>query len=139
MIDFHFESDLVLEDISKFSDWVSRIIEDENLVVGKLDYVFCYDDKLLAINQEYLGHDTYTDIITFDYTDGRVISGDIFISTDRVRENAKLFLVDEQEELLRVMSHGILHLAGYEDKSEEEIAVMRAKEEEKIKMFHVEQ
>ncbi|WP_422858195.1 rRNA maturation RNase YbeY [Flagellimonas sp. S174] len=139
MIDFHFESDFILNDISKFSDWINRIITEESLVVGKLDYIFCDDDRLLSINQEYLGHDTYTDIITFDYTEGKVISGDIFISTDRVRENSKTFQVDEQEELLRVMSHGILHLAGYGDKSEEEIVLMRAKEEEKIKMFHVEQ
>nr|WP_298996142.1 rRNA maturation RNase YbeY [uncultured Allomuricauda sp.] len=139
MIDFHFESDFILNDIPKFSDWINRIITEESLVVGKLDYIFCDDDRLLSINQQYLGHDTYTDIITFDYTEGNVISGDIFISTDRVRENSKTFQVDEQEELLRVMSHGILHLAGYGDKSEEEIVLMRAKEEEKIKMFHVEQ
>ncbi|WP_435624033.1 rRNA maturation RNase YbeY [Flagellimonas sp.] len=139
MIDFHFESDFNLQDIEKFSDWVTRVIEGENYEVGKLDYIFCDDEKLLAINQEYLGHDTYTDIITFDYTDGQVMSGDVFISVDRVKENALKYNVGVHEELLRVMSHGILHLAGYGDKSDNEIGVMRAKEEEKIKMFHVEQ
>ncbi|MEM8847907.1 MAG: rRNA maturation RNase YbeY [Bacteroidota bacterium] len=139
MIDYHFESDFVLKDNSRFSDWISRIITDEDFEVGKLDFIFCHDDKLLSINVEYLKHDTYTDIITFDYTEGKIISGDIFISTDRIEENAELFSVDKHEELLRVMSHGILHLMGYGDKSEEEIEIMRSKEEEKIKMFHVEQ
>ena len=86
-----------------------------------------------------MGHDTYTDIITFDYTDGLVIAGDIFISIERVQENAQKYEVEMIDELLRVMSHGILHLAGYSDKSDDEIRLMRQKEEEKIKMFHVEQ
>ena len=139
MIDFHFEVDFELEDKTNFSDWISRVVESERLNIGKLDYIFCDDTKLLAINQEYLGHDTYTDIITFDYTDGDVVSGDIFISIDRVRDNANHFEVSFQNELLRVMSHGVLHLAGYGDKTSEETQIMRSKEEEKINMFHVEQ
>jgi len=138
MIDFHFQFEFEF-DKPMFSDWISRIINSENYEMGKLDYIFCDDAKLLSINQEYLGHDTYTDIITFDYTDGKVISGDIFISIERVRENANQFKVSFIDELLRVMSHGILHLAGYGDKAEDEIKIMRSKEEEKIKMFHVEQ
>lgn len=139
MINFHFETDFELEDTAKYSDWASRIIMDHKRKHGQLDYIFCDDDYLLNINQQYLDHDTYTDIITFDYTEEGVISGDIFISIDRLKENASKFKVDFNEELLRVMSHGILHLMGYKDKSEEDSVVMRKKENECINMFHVEQ
>lgn len=138
MIDFHFKSDFVLESKTQYSDWVTRIIESEGFVEGQLDYVFCTDDYLLSINQEYLNHDTYTDIITFDYSDGKSISGDIFISTERVEDNALAYKVSREEELLRVMSHGVLHLIGFGDKTKEEQGLMRKKEEEKIKLFHVE-
>ena len=139
MIDFHFELEVEINNKSELSDWITRIISSEGCELGQLDFVFCDDEKLLSINQEYLDHDTYTDIITFDYTQGSVLAGDIFISIDRVRENAKEFKVSFFEELLRVMSHGVLHLAGYTDKSDEEKKLMRKKEDEKIKMFHVEQ
>lgn len=138
MIDFHFKSDFVLENKTQYSDWVTRIIESEDFVEGQLDYVFCTDDYLLSINQEYLNHDTYTDIITFDYSEGKSISGDIFISTERVVENALAYKVSREEEFLRVMSHGVLHLIGFGDKTKEEQELMRKKEEEKIKLFHVE-
>ncbi|MDF0714806.1 rRNA maturation RNase YbeY [Muricauda sp. 334s03] len=138
MIDFHFKSDLLINNKSEYVDWIARIIESEGFVAGQIDYIFCTDEYLLQLNQEYLDHDTFTDIITFDYTDGKTISGDIFISTDRVKENAKEFKVDILNELRRVMSHGLLHLAGYGDKGVEEAKLMREKEEEKIKMFHVE-
>ncbi len=138
MIDFHFESELKLKDLTKFSDWVSRIIESEGFQLGQIDYIFCADDYLLRVNQEYLNHDTFTDIITFDYSDERTLSGDIFISSDRVSENARTYDVTFENELLRVMSHGVLHLMGYGDKTENEQSVMRTKEEEKIKLFHVE-
>lgn len=138
MIEFHFNSGLVLEDATKYSDWVNRVIESEGYVSGDVDYVFCTDDDLLKLNTEYLNHDTLTDIITFDYTDGKVVSGEIFISTERVLENALLYKVSFVNELLRVMGHGLLHLMGYGDKSEDEVMVMRQKEEEKIKLFHVE-
>jgi rRNA maturation RNase YbeY len=139
MIEFHFKSEFRLESASQYSDWVSRIINSEDFVVGQIDYIFCTDDDLLKINVEYLKHDTLTDIVTFDYSDGATISGDVFISTDRVKDNAVTFNVDFNEELLRVMSHGVLHLMGYGDKSNKEASLMRKKEEEKIKMFHVEQ
>jgi rRNA maturation RNase YbeY len=103
-----------------------------------LDYIFCDDEYLLKINQDYLDHDTYTDIITFPYGDLNVIAGDIFISVERVKENAVNFRVDFELELKRVMAHGVLHLLGYGDKSEEEVLQMRLKEDEKIKLFHVE-
>ena len=138
MIEFHFNSGLVLEDVTKYSDWVNRVIESEGFVLGDVDYVFCTDDDLLKLNTEYLNHDTLTDIITFDYTDGKVVSGEIYISTERVLENASLYKVSFENELLRVMGHGLLHLMGYGDKSEDEVMVMRQKEEEKIKLFHVE-
>lgn len=139
MIEFHYECDFQLDEDIKYSDWVTRIIESEGFEVGDLGYVFCDDDYLHAINLEYLNHDTFTDIITFDYTTESIVSGDIFISIDRVKDNALEYKVDGEEELLRVMSHGVLHLMGYGDKKKKETVIMRDKEEEKIKMFHVEQ
>lgn len=127
-----------MKDKSDYSDWISRILASEDFSLGQLDYIFCTDQELLEININYLGHDTLTDIISFDYTQGRVVSGDIFISTERVRENAETYGVSFENELLRVMSHGLLHLMGYGDKGEDEVLEMRRKEEEKIKMFHVE-
>ncbi len=139
MIEFHYETDFQLEGTTLFADWVNRIIISEGAVVKQVDYIFCDDEYLLGINKKHLGHDTYTDIITFDYTEGGGITGDIFISTDRVRENANNFNVNFDEELMRVMSHGLLHLLGYKDKSEKDSVLMRKKENEKIEMFHVEQ
>ncbi|MGB5369835.1 MAG: rRNA maturation RNase YbeY, partial [Flavobacteriaceae bacterium] len=92
----------------------------------------------LELNKKYLSHDTYTDIISFDYSEGRSIAGDIFVSVERVRENAKLFGTTFVEELRRVMAHGLLHLMGYKDKSKKDIEIMRRKEMEKMKLFHVE-
>ncbi|WP_190810402.1 rRNA maturation RNase YbeY [Flagellimonas sp. S3867] len=138
MIEFHFKSEFSLMDKTKFSDWTTRVIVSEGFEVGQIDYIFCSDDYLLNINQEYLKHDTFTDIITFDYSGGSVISGDVFISVDRVSENAVTYKVEFKEELLRVMCHGVLHLMGYGDKQEDEQKVMRKKEDEKIKLFHVE-
>lgn len=138
MIDFHFKSDFIIEDSTNYVDWINRIIASEGCELGHIDYIFCSDADLLKLNLEYLNHDTLTDIITFDYTNGKIISGDIFISTERVVENAAKFEVDFVNELHRVMSHGLLHLMGYGDKSEEESKIMRQKEEEKIELFHVE-
>jgi rRNA maturation RNase YbeY len=138
MIDFHFKSDFIIEDKTNYVDWINRIISSEGFDLGHIDYIFCSDDYLLGLNLEYLNHDTLTDIITFDYTNGKNISGDIFISTDRVAENAESFAVGFSNELLRVMSHGLLHLMGYGDKTEKESAIMRQKEEEKMQLFHVE-
>lgn len=139
MIDFHYETDFKSIDSKVYSKWLSEILISENFELGTLEYIFCDDAYLLKINQDYLDHDTFTDIITFDYTEGKIIGGDIFISIERVKENASNFNVDFNNELLRVMAHGLLHLLGYKDKSEDEVVLMRAKEEEKIKMFHVEQ
>ena len=138
MIDFHFKSDFIIEDKTNYIDWINRIISSEGFDLGHIDYIFCSDDYLLGLNLEYLNHDTLTDIITFDYTYGKNISGDIFISTDRVAENAESFAVGFSNELLRVMSHGLLHLMGYGDKTEKESAIMRQKEEEKMQLCDVE-
>ncbi|MFT7067031.1 MAG: rRNA maturation RNase YbeY [Sediminicola sp.] len=139
MIDFHFETDFELENTTKYSDWATRILAAHQRTHSQIDYIFCDDSYLLDINQKHLNHDTYTDIITFDYTVGEIIAGDVFISVDRLKENATNFKVDFKDELLRVMSHGILHLIGYNDKTEEESVLMREKENECINMFHVEQ
>ncbi|MEG3656135.1 rRNA maturation RNase YbeY [Arenibacter palladensis] len=138
MIDFHYETDFSIDDEAKFADWINRIILSEDEVYSQLDFIFCDDDYLLKINQDYLDHDTYTDIITFPYEDMSGIAGDIFISVERVKENALDFGVEFYTELKRVMAHGVLHLLGYGDKSEEETMKMRLKEDEKIKLFHVE-
>ena len=137
-INYNFETNFALPDEDYYSDWIDRVVGSEGFVVTTLAFVFCDDAYLLDINQKYLNHDTYTDIITFDYSDGKTISGDIFISIERVSENAKTYGVDRNTELHRVMAHGLLHLMGYGDKTEEEAVVMRAKEDEKLKLFHVE-
>ena len=139
MIEYHYEVDFVLKRETDFSDWISRILESEGAILGHLNYIFCSDDYLLQMNRQYLSHDSFTDILTFDYSDGGSITGDVFISLDRVRENAASFGQGFDVEMLRVMSHGILHLLGYGDKTEDESKRMRLKEEEKIELFHVEQ
>ena len=138
MIEYHYELDFKLNQEDKYTSWINRLAETENKSVGDLTYIFCDDAYLIEMNRQYLDHDTYTDIITFDYTEGTVLGGDIFISIERVKENALEFGVDFQDELLRVMAHGILHLSGYKDKEVEDVQLMRSKENEKIKLFHVE-
>jgi rRNA maturation RNase YbeY len=103
--------------------------------LGNISYIFCDDEYLLGINKRYLEHDYYTDIITFDYVEGKVLGGDIFISCDMVYENSKKFGADLRDEYLRVISHGILHLMGYGDSNDEETDVMRRKETEYISLY----
>lgn len=138
MISFNYETDFELDNEAQYEDWISRIIESEGFEEGEINYIFCDDEYLHKINVEYLDHDTLTDIISFDYTVGNVLQGDIFISIERVQDNANDFNVSFEEELKRVLSHGVLHYCGYKDKSKEDEALMRAKEEEKMQMFHVE-
>ncbi len=107
---------------------IDDLIKSENKEQGDLTVIFCSDEYLLDVNKKYLNHDYYTDIITFDYTEGTIISGDLFISCDRVIENANSFHVDLVNELSRVVFHGVLHLCGYKDKSEEDELLMRQKE-----------
>jgi probable rRNA maturation factor len=139
MISFNYETDFELQDETKISDWLSKVILSENKKEGEINYIFCDDEYLLEINQQYLDHDTLTDIISFDYSVGNELHGDIYISIERVRDNASDFAVSFEEEFLRVMVHGILHYSGYKDKSEEDEQLMREKENDKIKLFHVEQ
>lgn len=137
MISFNYELDFKLEDEIIYSDWISKVISSENKNEGEINYIFCDDAYLFELNQQYLDHDTLTDVISFDYSEGNELHGDVFISIERVRDNAEDFIVPFDEELKRVMAHGILHYCGYKDKSEEDVKIMRHKEEEKIKMFHV--
>ncbi|TDS51462.1 rRNA maturation RNase YbeY [Myroides indicus] len=139
MIIFNYETDFKLQKEDSYTDWINQVIVSEGFMCGDINYIFCNDDYLHEINVKYLNHDTLTDIISFDYTEGRIISGDIFLSVERVKDNALDFDVSFNLELLRVMVHGVLHYCGYEDKSEEDEKLMRAKENEKIRMFHVEQ
>nr|WP_294935115.1 rRNA maturation RNase YbeY [uncultured Flavobacterium sp.] len=138
MISFNYETDFHLENEQLFEDWISRVISSEQKEEGEISYIFCDDEFLHKMNVEYLNHDTLTDIISFDYTVGNELHGDIFISVERVLENAEDFGVSFEDELKRVIIHGILHYCGYKDKSEEDEALMRQKEDEKVLMFHVE-
>jgi len=130
MIDFFSESiRFQLSSESNSTSWIEQIISSENKQLGDLSFIFCSDEYLHKINMEYLNHDTYTDIITFNYCEGEFISGDIFISIERVEENASKFNIDFDTELSRVLAHGVLHLIGYNDKTDEETLIMRAKED----------
>ncbi len=139
MINFNYENEFNLDNEQLVAEWLSAVIVSENKKEGEINYIFCDDDYLHKINIEYLDHDTLTDIISFDYTMGNEISGDIFVSIERVQDNALDFKVSFEEELKRVLVHGLLHYCGYKDKSEEDVVMMRAKEDEKMAMFHVEQ
>jgi rRNA maturation RNase YbeY len=138
MISFNYENEFELQNEDQLATWISAVILSENKKEGDINYIFCDDDYLLNLNEQYLDHDTLTDIISFDYSVGNELHGDIFISVERVCENAQDFSVTFEEELKRVLVHGVLHYCGYKDKSEEEEQLMRSKEDEKIKMFHVE-
>lgn len=138
MISFNYELKFQLENEEQYSSWISNVISSENKKEGDINYIFCDDEYILEINKQYLDHDYYTDIISFDYSVGNELHGDIFVSIERVRENAIKFEVTFDEELKRVLAHGVLHYCGYKDKTEEEELLMRSKEDEKIKMFHVE-
>jgi metalloprotein, YbeY/UPF0054 family len=114
----------------KVTRWIKDVIKKEGFVPGDLNFIFCDDDGLLEINVDFLDHDTYTDIITFDNSEEEgVIEGDIFISVDRIKENAANLLLPFEDELHRVMIHGVLHLMGYKDKRPEEKKAMREKED----------
>jgi rRNA maturation RNase YbeY len=139
MIEFIYETDFKITNPSEYTNWLKKVIISEDKVPGNLCFILSTDKKVLEINQKYLKHTDYTDVITFDYTDGNEISGDIFISYDRIEDNANKYQVKTEEELRRVMAHGVLHLMGYSDKSEAAKREMKSKEDEKMIMFHVEQ
>ena len=130
MITFHFEEvDSILLDESKISDWIKNCCFQENYILSELSIICCSDEYLLDINRNYLNHDYYTDIITFDLSDGKDIEGELYISLDRVVENAKELDIPFLQELHRVIIHGVLHLIGYSDKTEDDQKLMRSKED----------
>ena len=130
MISYYTQNiEFVLKNKSLNNRWLKLVAESEIRRVGDISIIFCSDNYILEVNQKYLQHDYFTDIITFDYCEGDRLSGDLFISIDTVRENAKEYGTEFTDELNRVMVHGILHLIGYDDSTEEEIAVMRKKED----------
>ncbi len=127
---FHFEDvDFEIANEEKLSKWITDSISKETKQVGIINVIFSSDNYLLELNQKYLKHDTYTDIITFNYVEEDIISGDLFISSERVRENANQLNTSFESELYRVIIHGVLHLIGYNDKSPEEALEIRAKED----------
>ncbi len=128
MIQFFYENLPETVD-TNYKKWLEEIILSEKKKLGEINYIFCNDEYLLKVNQDYLQHDYYTDIITFDYVKGRTISGEIFVSLQRISDNASTLSKDYEEELRRVLAHGVLHLSGYKDKSEEEEQLMRSKED----------
>jgi rRNA maturation RNase YbeY len=129
MISFNYETDFKLEDELKISQWISETIVEEKCKEGEINYIFCNDDYLHKINLDFLNHDTFTDIISFDYSVGKELHGDIYISVNRVQENSSIFQVSMKDEMSRVMIHGILHYCGLKDKSKEEEKEMRLKED----------
>lgn len=137
MIDIYFEDTLEISGITSdfYEQWLSEVTRLENKKLGDVTLIFCSDEYLLNINQTYLDHDYYTDIITFDYTEGDFVSGDLYISVDRVSENAGINDVSFLNELNRVVVHGVLHLCGYKDKSDEEEKQMRRKEDDALNLL----
>lgn len=137
MINFHLEDiEIKIQQKLKIKSWLKSVIESEGFKLGDVNYVFCSDDYLLQINVEYLDHDFLTDIITFDNSEEKeLIEGDIFISVERVKDNARTFEVSFEYELKRVLVHGILHLCGYLDKTDEEEKLMRSKENHYLQLF----
>ena len=132
MITFNSETSFTLKNQNKLVKWIGDVVSSEGFQVAEINYIFCDDSYLNKINQEFLNHDTFTDIISFDYTLGKEIGGDIFISIERVLENAEKFNEVFENELYRVMIHGILHFMGYKDKTKKEKTLMRTKEDENI-------
>ena len=135
MIQFFFENiDIIsLSDATK--NWLINLIKNEQKKVGEINYIFCDDEYLLKVNRDFLQHDYYTDIITFDYVKGKTIAGDIFVSLPRISENASILSKDFDEEFRRVLAHGILHLCGYKDKTLEEQKEMQSKEDFYLEKF----
>ena len=129
MISYYFEdTDFIFKGKTLNNKWLRLVAESEIRKIGNISIIFCSDNYILDVNQKYLQHDYFTDIITFDYCEGDKLSGDLFISVDTVKDNALEYGTEFQDELNRVMVHGLLHLIGYDDHSEEDIKEMRAKE-----------
>ena len=135
MIQFFFENIDSIEITAQTSEWLKKLVIAENKKLGKINYIFVTDEGLLKVNQDFLNHDYYTDIITFDYVKGKTISADIFVSLPRISENALEHSRDFESELRRVLAHGLLHLCGYKDKTEDEQNEMTVKEDFYLNLF----
>ncbi len=135
MIHFFSENDYLLNNKDSIINWIERVVEFHQGKIEQLNYIFCDDEYLLKINKEFLEHDYYTDIITFDNSIGKNIDGEIFISTERVKDNSNKYNVSFDHELKRVIIHGVLHLLGFKDKSEEQQKLMTLKENEALISF----
>lgn len=135
MIQFFFEDIDPIDIDPKIIGWLKYLITNENKKIGKINYIFLSDEGLLKVNRDFLQHDYYTDIITFDYVKGNTISADIFVSLPRISENAIVLIKDFNSELHRVLAHGLLHLCGYNDKSDSEKIEMRSKEDFYLTLF----
>jgi len=129
MINFNYETDFILSEEDTISSWIESTIINEGYKLEEINYVFCDDEYLHKLNVEFLDHDTLTDVISFDYCVGKMVQGDIFISVERVKDNAEDFKVEFINELNRVMVHGVLHYCGYKDKTESDASLMREKED----------
>jgi probable rRNA maturation factor len=129
------DAEFLPDNQEKLSLWISDVIETEGKIPAAISFIFCSDEYLLRMNIDHLGHDYYTDIITFDYCEGPVVSGDLFISVDRVRENAAELKLTFEDELHRVMVHGVLHLLGYGDKADEDARNMRTLEDKYLALL----
>lgn len=135
MINFNYETVFSLPNEAELATWISKVIAEENHQLDGINYIFCDDDYLHKLNVEFLNHDTLTDVISFDYSVGNTVSGDIFISIERVTDNAKEFSVSFEDELRRIIVHGVLHFCGYKDKSEADERLMRNKEDYYLSQF----
>ena len=129
MIHFFFENIEEIPLTDRVKSWLEELILKEKHKVGTINYIFCDDEYLLKVNRDFLQHDYYTDVITFDYVKGNTVSADIFVSLPRIFDNAETLSKDFDSEFFRVLAHGILHLCGYKDKTDEEISEMRNKED----------
>jgi rRNA maturation RNase YbeY len=137
-VEFVYNTKFKLFNESKIRTWLNTVAASENSVLGNITYAFFNDNELKKLNKQFLNHNVYTDVISFDNSKSQLIEGDIAISTERVKENAKKYNVSFEEELKRVMVHGLLHFLGYNDKTEEERKLMKSKENSKLKLFHEE-
>ena len=136
MIGFNYETEFQLKEEKSIQNWIENIASNKGFEIGEINYIFCDDNYLHKLNVEFLQHDTLTDIISFDNSLGKLISGDIFISTERVVDNAKDFKVSFDDELHRVMIHGVLHYMGFKDKSEGEKIIMRSEENQALQILN---
>ncbi|WP_041495542.1 rRNA maturation RNase YbeY [Nonlabens marinus] len=137
MIDFAYQTNFELQDHVNYISWLRSVADSHDATIVNVGFVFCDDEYVLEMNQKHLSHDTYTDIITFDYGSQDLLEGEIYISVDRVKANADEYQISFVEELKRVMAHGVLHMIGFGDHDAEEKSVMRTMEDKAIELFHV--